>query len=169
MELKLSMKSLSKNLNLGLTLVEILVATSIILVAVVALLGAHTMYLKMAFSNGEVIKGTYLAEESLEVIRFLRDSSWDANIAPLSLSTNYGLVFNLGTWEVSSTNLQVDNIFERTVTLSAVYRDVVGDIVSSGGTLDPDTLLVVSNVSWLSGASTTTKSVSTYIANIYDE
>lgn len=162
------MKNSKKNLNLGLTLVEVLIATSIILVFLLALLGAHNLYIKTALSSGEVIKAAELAEESLEVMRFLRNSSWDTNIAPLSLDTNYYLVLGAGNWNVSTTNIFVDNLFERKVRLSAVSRDVNGDIVSSGGTLDPNTLLLVSLVSWRVGEATTTRSISTYITDLHD-
>src|SRR3989338_1492247 len=79
------MNNSNKSSNEGLTLVEVLIATSIISAFLLALFGVHNLYLKTALSNGEVIKATGLAEESLEVMRFLRDSSWSANIAPLSL------------------------------------------------------------------------------------
>lgn len=154
--------------NFGLTLVEVLVATSIILAFLLALLGAHSLYLKTALSNGETIKAAMLAEESLEAMRFIRDSSWDTNILPLSLDTDYSLTFNAGVWQTDDANIYVDNIFERRVRISAVYRDVTGDITTSGGTLDPDTVLVVSNVSWLKDGATTTKSISTYLTNLFD-
>ena len=114
-----------------------------------ALLGVHNLYLKTALSNGEALKAVYLAEEGIENIRFLRDVSWSTNISGLtSLSTT------------------IDN-FYRTVTLSEVNRDANSDIVSSGGTVDINTKLVVSSVSWWNGVSTTTKSISTYITNLY--
>lgn len=162
------MKNLNKNPNSGLTLVEVLIATSVILVFLLAFSSVHNLYLKTAFSNGEVIKATELAEESLEVVRFLRDSSWNTNIAPLSLDTDYYLVFEGGEWQVTTTEALIDSLFERVVTLSAVYRDdVSADIVSGGGTLDPSTLLVASSVSWSRGGATTTKSISTYVTNIF--
>lgn len=151
----------------GLTLVEVVIASAIILAAVLALLGVHSLYLKMALGNGDAIKAAYLSEEGLEAMRFLRDSSWSANVAPLSLGTEYGLILNGAVWEVSYTDTLVDE-FERTVTLSAVYRDGNGDIVSSGGTLDANTLLVVSSVSWANAGATTTKSISTYLTNLLD-
>lgn len=149
-------------------LVEILIATSIILVFLLALLGTHNLYLKTAFVNGDVIKGVYLVEEGVEVARFLRNSSWSGNIAPLSLDVSYSLLFDAGSWQAATTTVWVDNNFKRVVKFSAVYRDVSGDIVSSGGTLDPNTLLVVSSVSWpTSGGATTTKSISTYLTNLF--
>src|SRR3989344_4495337 len=102
------MKNFKKNLNHGLTLVEVLIATSIILVFLLAFFGVHNLYLKTAFSNGDVIKATELAEEGLEAMRFLRDSSWDVNIAPLTLDTDYDLIFSAGNWQVSPTNILVD-------------------------------------------------------------
>lgn len=162
------MKSIKNNLNHGLTLVEVLIATSIILVFLMALLGAHNLYFQTALANGEVVKGAYLAEEGVEVVRFLRDSSWDTNIAPLVLDTDYYLVWTGGTWQTTTTQSLIDSVFERTITLSAVYRDVSADIVSSGGTLDPNTLLVVSSVSWPKNGVTVTKSISTYLTNIFD-
>ncbi|MEX2013414.1 MAG: prepilin-type N-terminal cleavage/methylation domain-containing protein [Parcubacteria group bacterium] len=158
-----------KNLNDGLTLVEVMIATSIILVFLLALFGIHNMYLKTAFSGAKAVKAAYLAEESLEVMRFMRDSSWDENILPLALETNYGLVFNAGVWQTTTTDIWMDNLFERTVLLSAVYRDISGDVVSSGGTLDPDTRMVTVTVSWENGTGTTTKSISTYITNLFDD
>ncbi len=164
------MNSLNKNSSSGLTLVEVLIATSIMLAFLLALFGVQNLYLKTAFSSGEVIQATELAEESLEVMRFLRDSSWDANIVPLSLGVNYGLVLDAGTWQATTTNIWVDGTFERTVVLSAVYRDSSGDITSGGGgTLDPGTLLVVSNVSWWKDGATTTKSISTYLTDLSNE
>ena len=55
------MKNFNRNLNLGLTLVEVLIAASIILVFLLALFGVHNLYLKTAFSNGKVIKAAGLA------------------------------------------------------------------------------------------------------------
>src|SRR3989344_7318555 len=99
------MKKFNQSLNSGLTLVEVLIATSIILVFLLAFLGVYNLYLKTAFSNGEVIKAAALAEESLEIIRFLRDSSWNTNIVPLSLDTDYYLVFEGGEWQGIATHI----------------------------------------------------------------
>jgi Tfp pilus assembly protein PilV len=156
------------NFNSGLTLVEVLIAASIILVFLLALFGAHNLYLKAALSNGEVIKASALAEESLEIMRFFRDTSWDTNIVTLALDTDYFLTFANGVWGVNTTNIFVDSLFERKISLSAVYRDVNGDIITSGGTLDPDTVLVEASVSWLDREATTTKSISTYLTNLHD-
>lgn len=148
-------------------MVEVVIAAAIILVAVVTLLGVHNLYLKVALSSGNAAKAAYLAEEGIEAVRYLRDSSWSANIASLSLGVPYGVVFSGGNWATTTTNIYVEN-FQRTLVFSSVSRDSSGDIVSSGGTLDPDTLLLVSSVSWPSSGATTTQSISTYLTNLYE-
>lgn len=166
------MKKSSKNFNgnRGIVLVEVLIAITIVLAFLIGLFGVHNLYLKMALSNRDVVKASLLAEEGLEVIKFLRDSSWsDLTDPPFALNTNYYLVFDdvNGVWQLSTTQSLIDSIFDRAVTLSAVYRDASSDIVSTGGTLDTDTLMVVSSVSWPNHGETSTKSISTYITNIY--
>ncbi len=149
----------------GFTLVEVLISASVILVSVIALVGVHSLYIRTALSNSEAIKAAYLAEEGLEVVRFWRNSSWSQKVAPIPLGTSYGLTLSGVTW-ATSTNQYVGS-FQRQVTLSAVGRDASGDIVASGGTVDPNTLLVTSQVSWMKGGATTTKAISTYLTNLY--
>ena len=151
----------------GLSLIEVMIAASIVLVTVLALLAVFNLYFKTALTNGEAIKGAYLAEEGIEAIKFLRSSSWGNSIATLTPGTAYSVTFNGTTWQTATSNFWIDG-FDRRITLRAVYRDGNDDIVSSPGTLDLNTLLVTSSVSWLSVGATTTKSISTYITNLYD-
>lgn len=162
------MKSNNSSSNSGLALVEVLIATAIVLAFLLALFTVNNLYLKTAFSNTGSVKATFLAEESLEVMRFLRDLSWD-NISVLTPGANYHLTFESNLWQTTVVNVFIDNLFERVVTLSEVYRDASGDIVSNGGTLDPDTRLITATVSWKVGSATTTRSVSTYLSKIRDE
>ncbi len=76
------------------------------------------------------------------------------------------MVLNGSLWQASTTNTYVGN-FERRVTFAAVYRDTNSDIVSSGGTLDSGARFVTSSVSWSVRGATTTRSVSTYLTDIY--
>lgn len=161
------MKKKNAKLSLGMSLVEVLIASAIILAAVVTLLSVHSLYIKAAYTSGNAIKAAYLAEEALEAARFMRDSSWDGNIGSLGIGVPYGLSFEDGTWQTGTAGITIEN-FERVITFQPVYRDASGDIVSSGGDVDPDTLLVTARVSWKSGTSTTTKEISTYLTNFYD-
>ncbi|MBX4181332.1 prepilin-type N-terminal cleavage/methylation domain-containing protein [Candidatus Parcubacteria bacterium] len=152
----------------GITLVEVLIASAIISVFIVALLSVHTLYLRSALKNSSSIQASYLIEEGIEAARFLRDSAW-VNISSLTPGTDYGMAFYNGTWQASTTALYVDS-FLRTVTVSAVSRDSTSrDIVTSGGVNDPNTRKITSSVSWVSNGATTTRSISTYLTNIYAE
>src|SRR3989344_288297 len=163
------MKDSNPILNRGLTIVEVVIATSIILAFLLALFAVNNLYLRTAFLNTGSVKATLLVEEGLEAIRFLRDSSWDDKILVLTPGTNYSLIFESNSWQTTTTNVFIDGTFERILTLSEVYRDGSDDIVSSGGTLDPDTRLVTVSVSCRVGSATTTKSISTYLSNISGE
>jgi Tfp pilus assembly protein PilV len=152
--------------NTGLTMVEVVIASSLILVAVVVLTAVHNLYLKSALSNGNSLKAAYLAEEGIEAMRYLRDDSWNANIAPLSAADSYGVSLSGSAWSTGASNKWVDG-FERVVTVGNVNRDANGDISSSGGALDPDTRLVTVAVSWPLSGATTTRSISTYMTNLW--
>ncbi len=160
------MKAVKKDLEKGLTMVEVVIASAIILGTVLTLLGVHTLYLNVALGNAHSVKAAFLLEETLEVVRYLRDDSYSAKVSTLSNSTNYGVVLNGTMWQASTTSTSIDN-FQRYFTLSPVSRDANRDIVSSGGTLDPNTKLVTASVSWAKNGATTTKSISTYITNLY--
>ena len=155
-----------KNYQQGITLVEVLIASAIIMAAVVALLGVHSLYFKTALQNTDILKATYLAEEGVEAVRFLRDASWSTHISPLTLNTNYGLVPSGTSWLTSATNTATLG-FTRTVRLSAVYRDASDDVVASGGTLDSNTKLLTATVSWNQNGTTTSKTISTYLTNLW--
>lgn len=151
----------------GLTLVEVLVAVSIILVFLTALIGAYNIYLRLAFTNSDTAKAAYLSEEGLEAVKLLRDSSWTTNISSLSTTASYYLIFSSGQWNATTTQVFVDNKFDRKFTAGDVFRDSSSDIVTSGGTLDPSTRLVTVSVSWFSHGATTTKTMSTYLTNLF--
>lgn len=153
----------------GFSMVEVVLATSIILGFLLALFSINNLYLKTALSNTDSMKATFLAEESLEAMRFLRDLSWHNNIQQLSTTTDYNLVFESNLWKATTTVRYVDSIFEREVALDDVYRNSSSDIVSTGGTADPNTRLIIATVSWFNGSATTTKSISTYLSNISGE
>ena len=111
----------------GLTLVEVVIATSVILVFFMALFGVNNIYIRSAFQNANTIKATLLAEEGLEAVRFLRDASWEDNIEVLTVGQNYGLVLQSNSWETTTDNIYTDSLFERIVTFNDVYRDSNSD------------------------------------------
>jgi Tfp pilus assembly protein PilE len=123
----------------GFSVLEIVVAASIILVITVAFAGAWRTYIILTRITHEKMEAAALTEETAEILQFLRDTSWSTNIATLSLNTPYYLSWNGSTYIPTDTPSLIQNTFIRTITLSPVYRNGSDDIVSNGGTLDTKT------------------------------
>ena len=164
--------------NLGITLVEVLVACSIISVSMFALM--TTAQKGLVLSNQALIKSqaNLLLEEGAEAVKSIRNNNW-TTISSLSLNTSYHLYFNTTTklWvlDTSTTNLSgciptypIDNVFGRTITIASVGRDASDKILASGGTVDAGTKKVTVTVTWKSGATTNSQSLSFYISNIFN-
>ncbi|MCX6701945.1 MAG: prepilin-type N-terminal cleavage/methylation domain-containing protein [Candidatus Zambryskibacteria bacterium] len=152
----------------GFTLIEVVVGSAVCLVVLVGLLSAFTVTLKLSLANTSKVQASFLEEEGLEAVRILRDNGWNTNIASQSSGVPFYLTFSGGTWQVTTTNIYIDGIFERKITLTNVYRGANQDIVSSGGVLDAKTRKATVSVAWSSGGATTTKSISTYFTNIFN-
>jgi Tfp pilus assembly protein PilV len=159
-------KKIYKNKR-GMSLVEVVVGSTIILVAFLALLTTYNLYLKSTFNNSRIIQASLIAEEGIEATRLMRSSNWTSNIANLSNGVSYYFSWDGSKWVSSTLNVYVDNSFERKFVLSPVYRDS-NDKIASSGTLDASTKLVTVTVSWRdSGGATSTRSLSTYLTNIF--
>jgi prepilin-type N-terminal cleavage/methylation domain-containing protein len=151
----------------GFGLIEIVIASAIVSVVTVSLAYVFILSSRINDQTTERARAHFLAEEGLEVVRYMRDKGWATNIQPLEMSTPYYLVFTAASSQWSlTTDVQptIDNTFSRTIVFSPVSRDGLYDIVLSGGTNDPDTLKVVSSVTW--GGSNTVQ-LPTYITNMF--
>ena len=146
-------------------MVEVLVGAGIILLALVGLIGVYTFYLQTTLSLQERIQAGALLEEGIEAVKFMRDNGW-SSITALSASSTYYIVFTGTTWQASSATSSIDGTFYRSFVINQVYRDVNSQIASSG-TIDPNSRKLTVSVSWREGKATTTKSLSTYITNIF--
>jgi len=155
----------------GFSLVEVVVAASIVSVALMAILNAYGYLIRAEVGSTKLVKATYLLEEGIEASRYLRDKGWTANIANLSTTTNYYLYLSTsngtGDWQATATKQIYDDMFKRTITFGNVYRDNNTQNISPTGVLDTNTRKITVSVSWpgINGA-TTTKSISTYLTNI---
>jgi type II secretory pathway pseudopilin PulG len=157
----------------GIGLVEIVVAVAILGTALGSIIITFSFYLTAALKNTEVIKATYLTEEGMEAVRILRDDDWDTNIAPVALNTDRYLTYatSTKTWAISTSPAgnYVDGKYMRTVRFSSVSRNASQDIITVGGTVDPDTKYVEVTVSWLEGQATSTRSIAGYLTNLFNE
>lgn len=146
----------------GQSIAEIVVALAIFLVVVGGGVISVVGSLNAGRLGGEETRATSLAVEGLEATDSIRDQSWD-NLAV----GNYGVTKTGNVWQFNGTSdFDPSSRFERTVSLAEVQRDTNGDIVTTGGTPDPDTFYVSSNVAWdFQVARTNSVTVGKYITN----
>jgi hypothetical protein len=149
----------------GSTIVEVIVAASILAVVSLAFLGAFSVLARFHQKDMDSIKGGLLAEEGLEAARLIKSGGWSVLSGIPSATTRY---FALGTstWGVTTTPEIIDGSFYRSFRVNQVSRDSSDDIVTSGGTVDPDTILLESTVSWNWRGATTSVTYKTYVTNI---
>jgi Tfp pilus assembly protein PilV len=152
----------------GFALVELMVACSIIVIAIFSLISATQKGVVLSERAMRQTQASYLLEEGAEAVKSIRDSAW-TNISSLTSGTNYYLSYNNSTnvWSLSTTAITIDNIFTRTVVISDVSRDSNDDIATSG-TNDPKIKLVTISISWVSSGETVSKSMAFYIADIFN-
>lgn len=171
-------KNTTSKLVSGFTLIEVLIACSIISISMFALM--TTAQKGIILSNQALKKSqvNFLLEEGVEAVKSIRDNDWDTKIKDLSLETPYHLFFNTNTkvWvlDTSTTSLvnsipsyPIDGMFERTITFFSVGRDVDDDILAVGGTIDEGTKKIVVTTTWLSSGILNSKSLTFYLADIF--
>ena len=154
-----------KNKQKGFTLLEVVIGLGILSFIIFGLFSVSQISLRIVNASTRDTQAIFLMEEGLEAVKILRGLSWDGNIKSLSNGTNYYLSFNNNIWQSTTTPVFVDG-FERKFVPENVYRDANDDI-SAGGNLDSGTKKITVFVSWPEENGTTTKSISTYVTNIF--
>jgi Tfp pilus assembly protein PilV len=155
----------NKNSNRGFLMVEVVIATAIIITFVLVALSVASKSVSFAHETVHLTQTSFLLEEGAEAVRIARDNDW-TNISNLVPATIYFPTFAGGTWTLSTTPSQV-GIFTRSVTVSAVNRNQITGDISSIGLNDPGTKLVNINVSWQEGGQVLSRSLSFYLSNIF--
>ena len=151
----------------GFGLVEIIIGAAILATTLLAVSFFFQRAVVISRSTGELVQASFLAEEGIEVLRFLRDEKWENLSSGITPGTNYYLSFSGSSWATTTPNVFVDGVFERKFSIENVNRDGNDDITTSGGTLDPNIKLITVSVSWFDRGATTTHTVSTYLTNIF--
>ena len=147
----------------GFFLIEVIVASSIIAVVLILLVGSIQNTVEVGQRALERTQASFLLEEGAEATKAVRDTSW-SSISSLNPGTPYYLSYNGTAWVFTSTPNVIDR-FTRTVTISNVSRNGSDDI-SASGTVDAGTKLVTVSVSWSASSGTQTRSMAFYISNI---
>ena len=149
----------------GSTLVEVLVVAGVLASITLAIFGTLSLLARFHEKNMSAIKGQLLAEEGIEAIRFIKASGW-STLSAIPVNTARYLTLSPSSWGVTTTPEIIDGEFWRTIKVYSVSRDVSSDIVTSGGVVDSNTLLIESSVSWLWRGATSTATYQSYITNL---
>lgn len=139
----------------GTIVVEVLIAIGLTAVLVVSAVSLTVRVRRMIEQTSVEARGAMLAQEGLAA---LQGVSFD----DLNSGTTGALEWSNPSWNVVPGTTEVIDDFTRIVSVEPVYRDGSCLVVTSGGTVDPDSLLLKSKTSWttLSGADRSVTSTS---------
>lgn len=151
----------------GISIIEIVISAALITIAIVGIIGAINVFLAISIKNTNQAQSALLIEETLEIIQHLRDETFSGNFSNMSLNSDYYLDWNGVDYSTTTTPVLVNDKFTRKFQVSSVSRNSDDDIVSSGGTVDPDTLLVDVFVSWPESSGTASTTSQFLIHNVY--
>lgn len=141
-QLYLSIRTCSNKQN-GQLLVEILIAIAITAIMLPALLTGLFSSKQGKAQQAQRVQAVALLKEAEEVVRNIREQGWSV----FSVNGTYHPLISGSTWAFASGTETVNGL-ARTITVSDVYRDANGAIVTSGGTFDPSTKKVYIQVTW---------------------
>lgn len=127
----------------GQLLIELLLAMALSAILLPALLVGLVSSREGKAQQRERFEATVLSKEMYDALRVIREQGWQY------IATNgmYHPELNGNTWQLSVGSSQVGG-FSKLLTIADVYRDQNGNIVQSGGTIDPSTKQVTISVSW---------------------
>ncbi|HSX09694.1 MAG TPA: hypothetical protein VLF93_06065 [Candidatus Saccharimonadales bacterium] len=134
----------------GQMLVELVMAIGIAAIILPALLTGLVTSRQGRPQQQQSLQATELFKETANAVREVRDNSWTT----FAVDGTYHPTIVNNAWTLASGSATT-NGFTQQVVIGDVYRDTSGNIVSSGGTLDPSTKKVVITVSWSQPQSTT--------------
>lgn len=153
----------------GFGMVEVIVSIAVVAGLLYGLGSVAQRSMRLATHNLRNVQANFLLQEGLEAVRVLRDSGWSANIASITNGIDYYLDYTGGVWQlVASPSSPILGIFERKIRFDEVKRNASDDI-SPSGAIDPNTRKVTVSISWDSPDGTVSKSISTYITNIFND
>ncbi len=156
--------------NKGSLLIEVLIAAAIISTSVLASLGVFGTMARLQYRNTARIQASFLADEGIEAVKTLRNASWNTYVKNLTIGSKYYLYWNNHSWNVNASSTLIDGQFLRYFKLSNVYRDASFNIVESttaGATIDTDMRSITMYVEWVDEAGTSSKSIETYLYNLF--
>ena len=133
--------------SMGFGMVELIVAIGIWIV----LVASGTVFVLGGFEVNRLAdeqnKASSLAQEGLEAGYSIKKQGWNTPFLATNCITGCGVGNVSNTWGYLGSNNVFDK-YTRQVFITPVSRDSTGNIVSSGGTDDPNTKKITSTVTW---------------------
>lgn len=160
------MDSRIKKKKNGFGLIEILLVVGVGMATFLGIEQYLNLSLRAAVEDSHQTEALYWVKSNLEQARAVRDEEW-ALISSLTLDNQYNFIANGATpekWTVQ-TGMRSEDRYTVWFTASQVQRDAYSDIVVIGGTVDPNTLKINSNVSWVENGAAKQISISEYLVN----
>ncbi|MBP9819293.1 hypothetical protein KBC79_00995 [Candidatus Woesebacteria bacterium] len=127
----------------GQLLIELLVAIGVGALIIPALLSGFIISRQGKAQQEQRLEAALLAREAVEAVRAVRSQGWQY----IATNGEYHPVVQGSTW-VFVSGPETIGTLTRTITISDVYRDGSGAIVSTGGELDPSTKAINVTVDW---------------------
>ncbi len=163
------MQYFKKNSKNGISLIEVIIASAVISLSIIYIANLYGGFVALSTGNTAKIQAVFLLDEGVEAIKTMRGEKW-SNIASTTVGTTYYLYWNTDKWRATTTASTIDGMFTRTFTSQSVYRDAsTFNIQTDGsGVIDSGSRKVDITVSWLDKGTTTTRTTSMYIFNLYE-
>jgi len=132
----------------GVTIIEVLVAITIIGLAFGLLAGLSVFSIRTLRLVNESSQANNLAKEALEIARLYRNGTdWETDgLGTLITNLPYHPVIENGSWQLIQGEETI-GIFRRKIIFSKVYRDINSNIAETG-VIDPNTLKVTAIISF---------------------
>lgn len=153
----------------GISIVEVIIASTIISLTVISISVAYGNFVYLSRQNTAKVQAALLLDEGVEAIKTMRGERW-SNIASTTAGTTYYFTWTTDRWRATTTPVVTDGIFYRSFVVSPVYRDssTFNILSDTSGTLDNGTKKVDITIAWSDRGSTTTRSTTMYIFNLYE-
>ncbi|MDO8488171.1 MAG: hypothetical protein Q7S31_02555 [bacterium] len=135
-----------KSIRSGQTLAEVLLTMGLAALLLPALLTGWVASREGKAQQQQRTQATALLVEAVEAARTVRENGWTG----FAVNGVWHPVVSGSTWTLVAGEqiLPPDNTFTRSITISDVYRNASGELVTVGGTLDPSTKKVDVEVKW---------------------
>ncbi len=148
----------------GVTAIEVAVGVSIASLILIFTMQSLSLFINTGRTVSEKTKAVYLAEDGIEIVRYIRDDSWNT-VSALSTSATHYLNVTSSALVFTSTPEVIDG-YTRSFRISNVYRNSSDDIVASttsGATADTQSKYIEMRV--VGGTPVATTSIMTILTN----